>query len=78
MSDVFSDGSSDNENYTSLELNLKYSFNYDDYKDFSDLKILDLQNDHRLSYMREEFRIWVNSSAFCAAFSTKHHRNKLV
>ena len=51
---------------------------YDDYKDFSDLKILYLQNEHRLSYMREEFRIWVNSSAFCAAFSTKHHRNKLV
>ena len=78
MSDVFSDGSSDNENYTSLELNLKYSFNYDDYKDFSDLKILDMQNDHRLNYMSEEFGVWGDSSAFCAAFSTKHHRNKLI
>ena len=78
MSDVFSDGSSDNENYTSVELKLKYSYTYDDYKDFSDLKIFDMQNDHRLNYMDEEFGIWGDSSALCAEFSTKHHRNRLI
>ena len=75
MSDVFySDSNPEAPNFTEFEWRLKKTFTFDDYKDFSDLKIYEKQNDHRFSTQFTEFGLpW---TSFC--FTKNSRRNSFI
>ena len=64
--------------FTREEWNLKYSYSYDDQKSFSDIKLFDMQNNHRLYSMMVDFGLPGNSSSVCTAFSANNQRNSLI
>jgi hypothetical protein len=73
---VFEDGQR-YKNYSEQEWNLKNSFSYDDYKGFSDLKLLKIQNTERCFDMEKTFDLPVDFG-FCRDFSVNNKRNRLV
>ena len=75
MSDVFySDSNPEAPKFTEFEWRLKKTFTFDDYKDFSDLKIYEKQNDHRFSTQFTEFGLpW---TSFC--FTKNSRRNSFI
>ena len=78
MSYEYSDRHSKYRNFSVEEWNLKNSFSYDDHFGFSDLKIFDMQNNHRFYSQLKDFGLPWDSSSFCTAFSENSRRNRLI
>ena len=75
MSDIFySESNPEAPNFNEFEWKLKKTFTFDDYKDFSDLKIYEKQNSHRFSTQFTEFGLpW---RSFC--FTQNNRRNRFI
>ena len=77
-SDVFSDGDSECKDFTEEELKMINSYTYDDYQDFSDVKLFDMQNGDRFYKIWDKFGIHPYPGSFCTDFNTNTDRNRLI
>ena len=59
-------------NFTFEEWKFVNTYSYDDEKEFDNLRIFNMQNNHRYSYMLEEFGIPPDSASFCTALKTQN------
>ena len=65
--------------FSEREWSWKNTFSYDDYKGFSDLKIIKMQNDHRFRNQEEKYGLPPDGIlGFCTDFSMNNKRNRLV
>ena len=62
---------------TGLEWYSLNSYNYDSYRDFSDFKIIDMQNNYRASSLWKKFSLPMLES-FCSGFNENNDRNRLL
>lgn len=80
MSDYisFSERPPEFKNFTEEEWNFVNTFTYDDQNEFNDLRILKMQNNHRVYHMWDELGIPPDSSSFCTAFNKNRERTRLI
>lgn len=77
MSENFGNRHSKYRNFSEQEWNFKKSFSYDNYKGFSDLKIVKMQNTQRFCDMEEKFGLPFDLG-FCRDFCQNNKRNRLL
>ena len=77
-SDFYSDSDSEYMDFTEEEMTMIRSYNYDDYKAFSDVKLFDMQNSERLENIWEKYDIHPCPGSFCTIFNVNSDRNKLI
>ena len=80
MSDYvsFSERPRECDNFTSEEWSFVHTFTYDDKEEFNDLRIIMMQNNHRLYYMWDDLGIPPDTSSFCTAFNRNRDRTRLI
>ena len=75
----YRDRSSKYKTFSEREWNLKNTFTYDDYKGFSDLKILKMQNGDRFYGLKEKYGLPADGiQGFCTDFCLGNKRNRLI